>query len=73
MAAEQIGTMLVLAGGLLLLLGLALLLGDKIPFFGKLPGDILIEKGNFKFYAPITTFLIISIILTVLLSMVSKG
>lgn len=65
--------MLVVTGGLLLLLGLVLIAGGKIPFFGNLPGDISIERGNFKFYAPIATFLIISIILTVALNLVSKG
>lgn len=61
---EGIGSMLIVAGGLLLLSGLILVLGEKTPL-GKLPGDILIEKGNFKFYAPIATFLIISLILTI--------
>lgn len=70
---EPLGNALVVTGGLLLLLGLALIAGGKIPFFGNLPGDISIEKGNFKFYAPIATFLIISIVLTILLNLFAKG
>ena len=40
--------------------------GKSFPLF-KLPGDIIIEKPNFKFYFPITTMIIISVVLTVLL------
>ncbi len=61
---ENAGSMLIVAGLSLLLLGLVMALSEK-TFLGKLPGDILIEKGNFKFYAPIATFLIISLILTI--------
>ncbi|MBI3413525.1 MAG: DUF2905 domain-containing protein [Candidatus Aenigmarchaeota archaeon] len=68
----SLGNVLVLTGGLLVLLGLVVLIGGKIPFFGNLPGDISIERGNFKFYAPIATFLVISIVLTVLLNLLSK-
>ncbi|MBI2085330.1 MAG: DUF2905 domain-containing protein [Candidatus Aenigmarchaeota archaeon] len=68
---EGIGSMLIVAGGLLLLSGLILVLGEKTPL-GKLPGDILIEKGNFKFYAPIATFLVISLILTIFVNFFLK-
>ena len=68
---EPLGSMLVVTGSLLLLLGLVLMLDGKTPF-GNLPGDISIERGNFKFYAPIATFLIISIILTILFNLPLK-
>jgi uncharacterized membrane protein (DUF106 family) len=69
---DGVGGMLIVTGGLLLLLGLVMILSEKTPL-GKLPGDILIEKGNFKFYAPIATFLVISIILTLLFNLFSKA
>jgi hypothetical protein len=53
------GVVLIVAGGVMLLLG-------KIPGAGKLPGDILIKKENFSFYFPITTCILISVILTIL-------
>ncbi|MBI4167940.1 MAG: DUF2905 domain-containing protein [Candidatus Aenigmarchaeota archaeon] len=68
---ESVGNALIVTGGLLLFLGLVIIAGGKMPF-GNLPGDISIEKGNFKFYAPIATFLIISIILTVLLNLIPR-
>ncbi|MDI6906813.1 MAG: DUF2905 domain-containing protein [Thermoanaerobacterales bacterium] len=56
------GAVLLAAGGLMLLLG-------KIPGIGRLPGDIFIQRGNFSFYFPIATGIILSIILTVLLNL----
>ena len=58
--------LLVTLGIILLIIGLAWPLLSKLPF-GRLPGDIYIEKENFSFYFPLTTGLLISIILSVLL------
>jgi hypothetical protein len=62
------GKILVIFGILLILVGAGLLLFGKIPFLGKLPGDIHIQKKNFEFHFPIVTCILISIILSVLLS-----
>jgi hypothetical protein len=67
-----IGKMLIILGIILIIVGLGFLFGDKIPFIGKLPGDILIKKERFSFYFPITTSIIISIILTILFSLFRK-
>jgi hypothetical protein len=67
-----IGKMLVILGIILIIVGIGFLFGDKIPFIGKLPGDILIKKERFSFYFPITTSIIISIILTILFSLFRK-
>ena len=67
-----IGKMLIILGIILIIVGIGLLFGDKIPFIGKLPGDILIKKERFSFYFPITTSIIISIILTILFSLFRK-
>jgi len=64
-----IGKMFIILGILLIMAGIAFILGDKIPFIGKLPGDIMIKKERFSFYFPITTSIIISIILTILFSL----
>lgn len=42
-------------------------LGDKLQFIGKLPGDISIEKPNFRFYFPLTTMILISILINVII------
>jgi hypothetical protein len=67
-----IGKMLIILGIILIIVGIGFLFGDKIPFIGKLPGDILIKKERFSFYFPITTSIIISIILTILFSLFRK-
>jgi len=67
-----IGKMFIILGILLIIAGIAFMLGDKIPFIGKLPGDIMIRKERFSFYFPITTSIIISIILTILFSLFRK-
>ena len=53
-----------IAGGALLIVGALLSLGGRVPWLGRLPGDIVIERDNFKMYFPITTSIVISIILS---------
>ena len=64
--------MLILLGVLIIAIGLLLLIGGKIPWVGKLPGDIIIRKEKFSFYFPITTCILISIILTLLFTLFRK-
>ena len=56
-------------GGFVVIVGLFLALGLRIPFLGKLPGDISIDRGNVHFYFPIVTGLLLSLVLTVLLNL----
>jgi hypothetical protein len=64
----EIGKLLIIVGGFILVVGLFLSLGLRIPFVGKLPGDISIDRGNVHFYFPVVTCLLLSLVLTVLLS-----
>jgi uncharacterized membrane protein YkgB len=64
--------MLVLLGVFIILIGIFLLIGERIPWLGRLPGDIIIKKKNFTFYFPIATSIIISIILTLLFTLFRK-
>lgn len=52
------------------MIGLLLVFSQHIPFLGKLPGDIFVKKDNFSFYFPIVTFLLISIVLTIIINLV---
>lgn len=56
----------------MIVIGLVLQYSNKIPFLGKLPGDIRIEKENVKVYIPITTSILISVVLTLILYLVNK-
>lgn len=67
-----LGKMLILLGVFIILIGFLLLVGEKIPWVGRLPGDIIIRKKNFTFYFPIVTSIIISIILTLLFTLLRK-
>ena len=64
--------MLILFGILIAGIGLLLLVSDKIPWIGRLPGDIMIKREKFTFYFPIVTCIIISIILTLVFSLFRK-
>ena len=66
------GKMLILLGVFIILMGLLLMIGDKIPWLGRLPGDILIKKEKFTFYFPITTSILISILLTLLFTLLRR-
>jgi len=64
---SEIGKSLIFLGIVIIIIGIVLLFGDRLPFnLGRLPGDISIKKENFSFYFPITTSIIISIVLSIL-------
>jgi len=67
-----LGKLLILLGVFIILIGIFLLIGDRIPWLGRLPGDIIIKKKNFTFYFPLTTSILISIILTLLFILFRK-
>jgi membrane protein implicated in regulation of membrane protease activity len=65
----DVGKLLIIVGGFVLVVGLFLALGLRIPFLGKLPGDVSIDRGNVHFYFPIATGLLVSVVLTLLLNL----
>ena len=66
MELNNLGKLLLLLGGLLIIVGVLVMLAAKIPWLGRLPGDIYIERPNFTFYFPVTTSILISIVLSFL-------
>lgn len=67
-----IGRFLIILGLFVVGIGLLLTFGAKIPWIGRLPGDIYIKRDNFIFYFPITTSILVSILLTLLLYLFSR-
>jgi len=65
---QEFGKVLILIGIFMVIIGLFLFLMPKIPFIGRLPGDIIIKKDNFTFYFPVATSILLSIILSILFS-----
>ena len=60
------GKLLIVTGLLIALVGVAISFGPKIPFLGKLPGDLIIKRENFSFYFPLTSCLLISLLLSII-------
>lgn len=67
-----VGKILIVMGIILVVIGGLFLFVDKIPYLGRLPGDIYVKRERFSFYFPITTSIIISIILTIIFSLFKK-
>jgi hypothetical protein len=70
MNVTQLGYIIIFAGLFLIIFGTFMILGSKIPFLGKLPGDIIINKQNTRILIPVTTSIIISIILSALVNLI---
>lgn len=62
----DIGRGLILLGVVLVVVGLVLTVAGKVPWLGRLPGDIYYKRDSFSFYFPLTTSLLISVVLTLL-------
>ena len=62
---EGVAKLLLIAGAAIIFVGLFFLLASKMPFFGRLPGDIVIRRGNFSLFFPLVTCIILTIIITI--------
>ncbi|MEW6276429.1 MAG: DUF2905 domain-containing protein [Bacillota bacterium] len=69
---ESMGKMIFLLGVFLVILGGLMVLSGKIFHLGRLPGDIFVQKGNFTFYFPIVTSILLSILLTIILNLLFR-
>ena len=66
-AMPSLGRTLLLAGALLVVVGLVVLLGERSGLrIGRLPGDLRVERGNFRFYFPVATSIVLSLVLSLL-------
>lgn len=69
MPLYSIGKMILFFGLIMVVIGGLLMLGGKIGPLGRLPGDIFIEQGNVKFYFPLATMLLLSLVLSLFLNL----
>uniref|UniRef100_A0A832GPC4 DUF2905 domain-containing protein n=1 Tax=Caldimicrobium thiodismutans TaxID=1653476 RepID=A0A832GPC4_9BACT len=67
-----LGKFFILFGLLLVLLGLIITFLPKVPFLGKLPGDIVVNRENFTLYLPLGTSILLSILLTLILNLLLR-
>jgi hypothetical protein len=69
----EIGKSIIFIGIMIVIIGVLLFFSDRLPFnLGRLPGDIAIKKENFSFYFPVTTSILISIVLSLLFYLFGK-
>jgi membrane protein implicated in regulation of membrane protease activity len=63
---HDLGKSLIVVGVLIVVVGVVLMLAGRVPWLGRLPGDISIQRGNWSFYFPVVTSLVVSVLLTLL-------
>ncbi|MEW5895984.1 MAG: DUF2905 domain-containing protein [Candidatus Omnitrophota bacterium] len=66
------GRLLIILGGTLIVVGFAIIFSSKIPWLGRLPGDIVIRKENYTFYFPLMTSIIASIVFSLILMFLNR-
>jgi Protein of unknown function (DUF2905) len=69
---SDVGKLLIVFGLLIALVGVVLVLIGRVPWLGRLPGDILIRRGNWTFYFPLATSLLLSLFLTLLVWLLGR-
>jgi hypothetical protein len=71
MELAQFGRVLVLVGAVILGFGILLIVADRVPLIGRLPGDITLRGDGWTIYAPLATSIVLSVLLTAALSLVA--
>ncbi|MCK9197034.1 MAG: DUF2905 domain-containing protein [Syntrophales bacterium] len=69
---SQFGKIFLIIGIVIAGIGLLMMIGGKIPWIGKLPGDLFFKGEKFTFYFPLTTSILASVILTLILWLISR-
>lgn len=72
MTAHDIGRGLIVLGVVILVVGILVAFGPRIPLLGRLPGDISIHRGDTHVYIPLATGLLLSVILTIVINVVVR-
>jgi hypothetical protein len=67
------GKFLIISGIIILAIGIIVQFSHKIPYLGKLPGDIRIDGKNFTFYLPLTTSILLSLLISIILLIINKA
>jgi len=70
---EPLGRALVVIGLFITVLGAIMILTPRVPWLGRLPGDIVIQRDDLTIYIPITTMLIVSVVLSLVLNLIGRG
>ncbi|MBM4442084.1 MAG: DUF2905 domain-containing protein [Candidatus Rokubacteria bacterium] len=69
---HDVGRVLVVLGIVLVVVGVVVMLVGRVPWLGRLPGDIHVERGNWSFYFPIATSLLLSVVISLVLYLIGR-
>ena len=69
---NELGRALVVLGLVVVALGVVLLLVGRVPWIGRLPGDVHLQRGNWTFYFPLGTSILLSVVLTLVLWLIGR-
>jgi hypothetical protein len=72
MGIQHLGKLIIILGIFLVVIGVLIVLAPKIPYIGRLPGDIYIKRDRFTIYFPLISSIIISLILTLILNFILR-
>ncbi len=71
MELQAVGRSLLILGIVVVVLGLALMVGGRIPYLGRLPGDVQVRGDHWTVYVPVATSIVLSVVLTIVLSFIA--
>jgi hypothetical protein len=69
---NDLGKVLIVLGAVIVLAGVVLLVAPRVPWLGRLPGDIHVERGRWSVHVPLATSLLLSVLLTLILSLFGR-
>ena len=69
---SSMGRMVIILGLIVVAIGALMLLAGRLPFLGRLPGDIAVQRGSWSFYFPLATSIVLSLVLTVVLNLFAR-
>jgi hypothetical protein len=69
---NDLGRLLIVMGVVITLVGVVMVMVGRVPWLGRLPGDIHVERGNWSFHFPIVTSLLLSVVLTLIFYLVGR-
>ena len=69
---SSMGRMVIILGLIVVAIGALMLLAGRLPFLGRLPGDITVQRGSWSLYFPLATSIVLSLVLTVVLNLFAR-
>ena len=69
---SEVGKLLIVFGVLIAVVGVVLVLAGRLPWIGRLPGDVYVQRGNWTFYFPLATSILVSVVLTLVFWLVGR-